>query len=81
MLSIDAANHYPLRDNHDFVSDCARYGEGVAIRRSGARESCIVLTTAPGENLGDNEALIEAIEAEKIRRVRDGSAARERANS
>jgi len=29
--------------------------------------------------LGDNEALIEAIEAEKIRRVRDGSAARERA--
>ena len=66
-----------LEDNHDFVSDCARYGEGLLSEEAMRRKYCF--DDGAWEKLGDNEALIEAIEAEKIRRVRDGSAARERA--
>lgn len=66
-----------LEDNHDFVSDCARYGEGL-LSEEAVRRKYYFDDGAWGK-LGDNEALIEAIEAEKIRRVRDGSAARERA--
>jgi hypothetical protein len=66
-----------LEDNHDFVSDCARYGEGLLSEEAVRRKYCF--DDGAWGKLGDNEALIEAIEAEKIRRVRDGSAARERA--
>ena len=66
-----------LQDNHDFVSDCARYGEGLLSEEAVRRKYCF--DDGAWRKLGDNEALIEAIEAEKIRRVRDGSAARERA--
>jgi archaeosine-15-forming tRNA-guanine transglycosylase len=66
-----------LEDNHDFVSDCARYGEGLLSEEAVRRKYCF--DDGAWRKLGDNEALIEAIEAEKIRRVRDGSAARERA--
>ena len=66
-----------LEDNHDFVSDCARYGEGLLSEEAVRRKYCF--DDGAWEKLGDNEALIEAIEAEKVRRVRDGSAARERA--
>jgi hypothetical protein len=66
-----------LEDNRDFVSDCARYGEGLLSEEAVRRKYCF--DDGAWGKLGDNEALIEAIEAEKIRRVRDGSAARERA--
>ena len=66
-----------LEDNHDFVSDCARYGEGLLSEEAVRRKYCF--DDGAWEKLGDNEALIEAIEAEKVRRIRNGSTKRERA--
>jgi len=74
---VDRRGQLSLEDNHDFVSDCARYGEGLLSEEALRRKYCF--DDGAWGKLGDNEALIEAIEAEKIRRVRDGSAARERA--
>jgi len=66
-----------LLENHDFITDCARYAEGLFSEQAVKKKHHF--DDATWARLGDDEALIEAIEAEKIRRVRDGSAARERA--
>jgi hypothetical protein len=65
----------PLEDNFELVSDFARYCEGILdekfIRKKYRFDNSV------WENLGENDAFVEAVEAEKIRRVRDGSAKRE----
>ena len=66
-----------LEDNHDFVVDCARYGENLLTEA--AIKKKYRFDDATWASLGDNDALVEAIEAEKIRRVRNGDAKRERA--
>src|SRR5262249_27760462 len=66
-----------LKDNHEFVSDCCRYSEGVlseaAVRKKWHFDA------ATWELLGSNDELILAIEETKIHRVRSGAAKRERA--
>jgi len=66
-----------LRDNHEFVSDCCRYNEGIlseaAVRKKWHFDA------ATWELLGSDDELIRAIEETKIRRVRSGAAKRERA--
>jgi hypothetical protein len=66
-----------LKDNHEFVSDCCRYSEGVlseaAVRKKWHFDA------ATWELLGSDDELVRAIEETKIHRVRSGTAKRERA--
>ena len=66
-----------LIENHDFIADCARYAEGLLSEQAVKKKHHFDDNT--WARLGEDEALIEAIEAEKIRRIRNGSTARERA--
>jgi hypothetical protein len=61
----------------EFVSDLARYSEKLLTEKFIRRK--YNLTDDAWERLGEDDGLIEAIEAEKIRRVRNGSAKREKA--
>ena len=67
----------PLEDNHEFISDLARYSEGILDEKFLRRK--YRFDNATWEQLGNNAALVERIENEKLRRVRDGSSKRERA--
>jgi hypothetical protein len=66
-----------LHTNFEFLSDCCRYSENILSEEDVRKKWHFDAATWKG--LGDNEALIEAIEAEKVRRIRNGSAKRERA--
>jgi hypothetical protein len=66
-----------ILENHEFVVDCARYAEGLLSEKEVKKKHHFDDDT--WARLGDNDALIEAIEAEKVRRIRDGSAKREKA--
>ena len=71
------ADALSLIDNHEFVVDCARYAEGILTEAPVKKK--YHFDDATWASLGEDDALVEAIEAEKIRRVRNGSTARERA--
>jgi hypothetical protein len=64
-----------LIDNDTFVSDMARYAEGSLTEKQIRKK--YRFDDATWEKMADDEILCEAIEAEKIRRIRDGSAKRE----
>ena len=66
-----------LEDDLDFVADCCRYAENIL--SEAAVKKKYHFDDATWERLGSNEALIEVIEAEKVRRIRNGSTKRERA--
>jgi hypothetical protein len=66
-----------LIDNDTFVSDMARYTEGSLTEKQIRKK--YRFDEATWERMADDEVLFEAIEAEKIRRIRDGRAKRERA--
>ena len=66
-----------LEDDLEFVCDCARYAEGILCEEAVKKKHHLSADT--WESLGSNEALIEKIEAEKVRRIRNGSTKRERA--
>src|SRR5215470_2520267 len=68
-----------LLDNFELIQDLARYGEGLFTREQVKRRWKNLITTEMWETLGSNNALVDAIEAEKVRRIRDGSAKREKA--
>jgi hypothetical protein len=66
-----------LLDDRDFIVDFARFSEGILdekfLRRKYRFEESV------WESLGSDDALIKLIEDEKLRRIRDGSSKRERA--
>src|SRR5262245_49566914 len=66
-----------LKDNHEFISDCCRYSEGIldeaAMRKKWRFDA------ATWELLGSDDELVRAIEETKIHRIRSGAAKRERA--
>src|SRR5215468_4019318 len=66
-----------LRGNHEFVSDLARYCEGIITERNIRKKWR--LDESIWTELGGDEAFIEAIKRERERRVRNGSVAREKA--
>ena len=66
-----------LEDDLDFVADCCRYAEKILSEEAVKKK--YRFDDATWASLGDNEALIKKIEAEKVRRIRSGSAKRERA--
>jgi len=71
------ADALSLIDNHEFVVDCARYAEGILTEAAVKKK--YRFDDATWASLGEDDALVEVIEAEKIRRVRNGSAKREKA--
>jgi hypothetical protein len=66
-----------LEDDLDFIADCCRYAENIL--SEAAVKKKYRFSDAEWDRLGSNEVLIEKIEAEKVRRIRSGSAKRERA--
>jgi hypothetical protein len=59
----------------ELIVDCARYSEGLLTEKEVKKKHCF--DDATWERLGQDDALVEAIEAEKLRRVRSGLAKRE----
>src|SRR5262249_41147915 len=65
-----------LINNHEFLADCARYLEGL-YTRSQVKKRWRNIDDATWDRLGDDNELVDAIELERTRRIRDGSAKRE----
>jgi len=66
-----------LASNHDFVSDLARFSEGLCSQAT--IKNRWHFTDDVWSKLGTNDTLVEKIEAEKLRRIRNGASKRERA--
>ena len=66
-----------LIDDPNFVEDLSRYAEGILTEQQFKKK--YHFDDATWVRLGEDEKLIEAIEAEKTRRIRSGITARERA--
>jgi hypothetical protein len=71
-----------LSNNHsvDFVTDMCRYSEGI-LNQQQIRKKWRELTDKDWERAGNDDALCDAIEAEKVRRIRNGQAKQEKAQS
>jgi len=66
-------------DNHEFIADMCRYSEGVLTEAQVKRRWQKVIDDATWSQLGEDEELITLIQAEKIRRIRSGQTAKEKA--
>src|SRR5262245_38539547 len=66
-----------LLDDRDFIVTMARFADGLVSQA--AVKKRFNFTDEVWESLGSNDRLVEVIEAEKARRIADGSTARERA--
>src|SRR5262249_60445424 len=66
-----------LRDNFEFVTDCARFSENL-ISEAAVRKK-YHFDEDTWSRLGEDDALVRAIEDEKTRRIRSGAAKREKA--
>src|SRR5262245_64149796 len=64
-----------LEDDHELIENLARYAEGLLSKEAVKKKHRFEAAT--WEQLGENDALVEAIEAEKLRRIRNGQAKRE----
>jgi hypothetical protein len=60
-----------LEDNQEFVADLCRFAESILTEASVRKK--YRLSESSWDALGSSDGLIEKIEAEKIRRIRDGS--------
>jgi len=73
--------NFPLLIDSDLgrelIVDCVRFAEGL-LTEAAVRKKYRFEDNA-WEALGSNDELVEKIEAEKLRRIRDGSAKREKA--
>jgi hypothetical protein len=61
-----------LEDNHEFLTDMARFSEGLASEKAIRKK--YRFDAATWEKLGENDRLIELIEEAKTRRIRSGAA-------
>ena len=67
-----------LINDTEFITDLARYGEGV-LTEAEVRRKYRRFDDDIWEKLGSDDALVHAIEAERTRRVRSGACVREKA--
>jgi hypothetical protein len=63
----------------ELIVDCCRFAENILTEQQVRKK--YRFDASAWEALGSNEALIEKIEAEKLRRMRDGSTKREKAQA
>jgi hypothetical protein len=66
----------PFEDDPGFVQDMARFADGVLSEAQIRKKYRLAANV--WEALGNNDELVERIEAEKLRRIRDGSTKREK---
>jgi hypothetical protein len=66
-----------LADDYAFIVDMARFADGLLTEKQIRKK--YHFDAATWKKLGSDDALVEKIEAEKERRIRDGSTKRERA--
>jgi hypothetical protein len=64
-----------LEDNHELIENLARYAEGLLSKEAVKKKHRF--DDATWQRLGENDALVEKIEDEKLRRIRNGQAKRE----
>jgi hypothetical protein len=67
----------PTKDDNEFVADLARFAEALVSEADIKRK--YRFDDEVWTSLGSDDELVRAIEAEKVRRIRDGSSKRERA--
>jgi hypothetical protein len=78
----DVVNFPVLLDSdlgRELIVDCVRFAEGLLDERAIRKK--YRFDDSAWEALGSNDELVEKIEAEKLRRVRDGSSKREKAQA
>ena len=77
----DVVNIKPIRleENQDFVRDCCRFQEGLLTEAR--MKMKYGFADGVWEKLGDDMTLLEAVEDEKLRRIRDGSSKREKSQA
>src|SRR5262245_40719330 len=68
-----------LLEDREFITDCARFAEGLLTEKQIKKKYRFDSET--WEHLGSDDALIEMIELEKLRRIRNGTTAREKAQT
>ena len=68
-----------LLDNFELIQDLARYAEGLFTRAQVKKKWRKLVSNEMWDTLEHDDELVDAIEAEEVRRVRDGSFKRERA--
>ena len=78
-LLIYTASRHGSRITKSSLPTAARYAENIL--SEAAVKKKYHFDDATWESLGSNDALVEAIEAEKVRRIRNGSTKRERATA
>jgi len=69
-----------LIDNLELITDCCRYSESILTEKQ-VRQKYHLFDDATWARLGDDDALVEAIELEKVRRIRSGQTKREKAQA
>jgi len=67
----------PLINDHSFISDLARFAEGIVSQQDVKKK--YRLEESEWDALGENDELVRTVDAEKVRRIRNGSSAREKA--
>jgi hypothetical protein len=67
-----------FEENLELVVDCCRYAEGI-LTEAQVRKKYHLFDEATWQRLGSDDKLVEAIENEKIRRIRSGASKREKA--
>src|SRR6516165_10151920 len=67
------------RENDELIADLARYAEGICTEAAVRRKYRDILNDEAWTTLGKDDLLVEMVEAEKVRRIRNGSAKREKA--
>src|SRR6516164_6879015 len=67
------------RENDELIADLARFSENLVSEAAIRRKYKDLLDNKAWTTLGQDDLLIEMIEAEKVRRIRNGSAKREKA--
>jgi hypothetical protein len=66
----------PTKDDNEFIADLARYAEALVSEADIKRK--YRFDDEVWTSLGSDDELVRAIEAEKVRRIRDGSSKREK---
>jgi hypothetical protein len=77
MIAMGEIVNFPtsLLDDHELIADLCRFAEGVFSEQEVRKRHR--LADSVWKDLGANDELVRKIEAEKVRRIRDGSAKRE----
>src|SRR5215472_14857921 len=67
-----------FRENDELVSDLARFSEGILTEKQ-VRKKWHLFDESAWVAIGEGDLMVEMVEAEQVRRIRNGAAKREKA--